>query len=130
MLEKTIQNLEIHHHSSLEEYLKHWKKFYAFSKEGILTTRILTDGVAEQEDIWIEKNPGFYDQTLVEYPVLYRSVFLIQDMRYVLLEREFLKDSRIDRQLYGPIDSLEKLISNNIEITVSGLGKLKIRKKV
>lgn len=118
---------------NLRKYDGKEKKFHAFSKENFVSTKIITDGTILEKDLWIEKDPSFFDSSFEKKNSLYRLVLQIEDADFFLVEKEFLRANRVIKDLYisssflGNIE--EKFQLSLLEVTVFDRGKLKIRKR-
>lgn len=108
-------------------------KFYAFSKPDFVSTRIITDGTILEKEVWMDKDPSFFDTDFKKGVFLYRLNLQLEDTDFFLVEKEFLKTNQIIRDLYisssflGNIE--ERFQLSLLEVTVFDNGKMKIRKR-
>lgn len=126
-----VKNLEIKNFYDLDYYLERWKKFYLFSKEDFVFSKIVTDGTVEQQRIWVDKFPTFYDIDYRGHLPMYRSEFIIDNPKFVLIEKYLLDSKKLIRDLYLSKEFLdqEKQNLSGVEVTAVNEGKLLVRKR-
>ncbi len=126
-----IKNLEIHHFYDLDAYLQGlFPKFFLFTKEEVLTGTLLTDGEIQEGSVWVDKNPSFFDSDYQAYSRIQRHEFFVEKASYVFIEKQFLKEGRIVRDLYlsrERKDSIEEF--KGIELSITESEKIKIKKR-
>ncbi len=117
---------------NLKRYDERNLKFRAFSKENFVSTKIVTDGTILQGELWIDKDPSFFDSDFKKGISLYRLDLQMEEMDFFLVEKRFLEANHVIKDLYisstflGNISEMFQL--SLLEVTVFGNGKLKIRK--
>ena len=117
---------------NLKRYDERYLKFRAFSKENFVSTKIVTDGTILQGELWIDKDPSFFDSDFKKGISLYRLDLQMEEMDFFLVEKRFLEANHVIKDLYisstflGNISEMFQL--SLLEVTVFGNGKLKIRK--
>lgn len=117
---------------NLKRYDERNLKFRAFSKENFVSTKIVTDGTILQGELWIDKDPSFFDSDFKKGISLYRLDLQMEEMDFFLVEKRFLEVNHVIKDLYISStflgDISERLQLSLLEVTVFGNGKLKIRK--
>lgn len=117
---------------NLKRYDERNLKFRAFSKENFVSTKIVTDGTILQGELWIDKDPSFFDSDFKKGISLYRLDLQMEEMDFFLVEKRFLEANHVIKDLYISStflgDISERLQLSLLEVTVFGNGKLKIRK--
>ncbi len=117
---------------NLKRYDERNLKFRAFSKENFVSTKIVTDGTILQGELWIDKDPSFFDSDFKKGISLYRLDLQMEEMDFFLVEKRFLEANHVIKDLYISSTFLgnisERFQLSLLEVTVFGNGKLKIRK--
>lgn len=75
---------------NLRKYDGKDKKFHAFSKKDFIFTKIITDGTILEGDLWIEKDPSFFDSSLKKGNSLYRLELQIEEEKKCTFVNSFV----------------------------------------